>query len=300
MSSNKTPNLHLNIWAGSDGFSREEFNANFQTLDAIPADKITLSSPQFTENNVKAALEGLKSGASDVKIKVANAITGKGVPASASDTGDQLAAKIGQIPSGTDTSDATAVAADILASKTAYVKGSKVTGTMANRGAGGTVTPGTTDQTKAAGYYSSAITIKGDPNLIAANILNGKSIFGVAGSLVPGKPFASGTATSVSNYITVTGLTFRPKYIFGWSTKLGFTNTPQSPCFFIATDGRLINYSNSSGSQSWSTSVVRVAVISYTSTRISTTYWPTITDDGFTLFTDESDALPYEWFAIGA
>lgn len=48
---------------------------------------------------------------------------------------------------------------------------------------GGTVTPGTSTQTKYSGYYSSNITISGDPDLIPANILSGKNIFGVTGTL---------------------------------------------------------------------------------------------------------------------
>lgn len=46
-----------------------------------------------------------------------------------------------------------------------------------------TYTPGTANQTIAAGQYlSGAQTIKGDGNLAAGNIVRGKSIFGVAGS----------------------------------------------------------------------------------------------------------------------
>lgn len=98
-----------------------------------------------------------------------------------------------------------------------------------------TYTPGTTDQTIAAGQYlSGAQTIKGDANLIPANILSGKSIFGVIGSVIAGKKFASGTTVSsntVELFKTSSGneskgfirmsslnLTFVPRIIYYYDT----------------------------------------------------------------------------------
>lgn len=50
--------------------------------------------------------------------------------------------------------------------------------------AAATITPGTSDQTIASGtYLTGAQTIKGDADLVAANIKSGVSIFGVEGSL---------------------------------------------------------------------------------------------------------------------
>lgn len=58
--------------------------------------------------------------------------------------------------------------------------GSKVTKKSAQ-----TYTPGTSDQTIGSGQYLSGTqTIKGDSNLVGRNILSGKTIFGVPGSVV--------------------------------------------------------------------------------------------------------------------
>lgn len=101
---------------------------------------------------------------------------------------------------GTDTSDATATAGDILNGKTAYVKGEKVTGTITIKGAQ-IYTPRATDQTILAGYYLKGNqTIEGDANLIAGNIKKGVSIFGVAGELAN-----SGGAVSKSGTVTGNG-----------------------------------------------------------------------------------------------
>lgn len=81
-----------------------------------------------------------------------------------------------------DTSDATATGAQMRSGATAYVNGSKVTGTMTEKAAQ-TYTPTTSDQTiNANQFLAGAQTIKGDANLVASNIIAGKTIFNVAGS----------------------------------------------------------------------------------------------------------------------
>jgi hypothetical protein len=112
----------------------------------------------------------------------------------------------------------TAGPGDVLSGKT-FSAGTNynVAGIMPNNGAL-TITPGTADQPIPAGYHNGSGKVKGDPNLVAGNIKSGVSIFGVAGSVIPGKRFASGQITPPGNYFTVSGLSFQPGYVMvEWS-----------------------------------------------------------------------------------
>jgi hypothetical protein len=102
-----------------------------------------------------------------------------------------------------DTSAGDATAAQILSGKKAYVDGALVTGTISSKAAA-TITPGTTNQTIAAGQYlSGAQTISGDADLAAANIKKDINIFGVTGTftcMLEAGDFAIGSATTTQEW----------------------------------------------------------------------------------------------------
>lgn len=100
--------------------------------------------------------------------------------------------KSGAIITGTcefdaDTQDATATVAEILATKTAYARGAKLTGTMPNNGAvSGTIATKAAEYTVPQGYHDGSGKVSIDATeqakIIAANIKSGVSILGVTGS----------------------------------------------------------------------------------------------------------------------
>lgn len=87
-----------------------------------------------------------------------------------------------------DTTDATAAVGEILATKTAYARGVKLTGTMTNNGGvTGTITTKAQQYTIAQGYHDGSgkvsISATEQAKIIANNIRQGITILGVEGSM---------------------------------------------------------------------------------------------------------------------
>lgn len=95
---------------------------------------------------------------------------------------------VGSCTYDSNTADATATAADILANKTAYIAGEKITGTIQNNSAlSGTISDINTPYVIPQGYYdgTSSVSIDSDQQskIIASNIREGVEILGVVGTM---------------------------------------------------------------------------------------------------------------------
>lgn len=89
-----------------------------------------------------------------------------------------------------DTSDATAKAAEMLIGVTGYARGSKITGTMPNNGGvNGTIDTKTEEYTIPQGYHDGSGKIKiadvEQAKLIPGNIKQGVTVLGITGELEP-------------------------------------------------------------------------------------------------------------------
>ena len=105
-----------------------------------------------------------------------------------------------------NTTDANALATEILSGKTAYVNKVKLTGEMTNNGAvSGTISNKNTPYTVPAGYHSGLGTVSIDSTssaaLIAENIKTGVEILGVTGSY-SGEAVTAGTPTATKGTVS--------------------------------------------------------------------------------------------------
>ena len=174
-----------------------KYSINGTTLDNIAAPIMSMRgltgglTPEEMGTNANAVMANVTDAL--------NAIAAKGVDITGmnSDNLAALIAALATLPALTTPG----VAADLRTGKQLIDgSGNIVTGTMPEQDAQ-TITPGTSDKTIASGrYLTGTQTIKGDSNLVASNIVSGKTIFGVAGSYTGGAKYVTGSFTIETTY----------------------------------------------------------------------------------------------------
>ena len=163
------------------------------------------SSLDSTITELNAAQEKYAADVSSYKTKITEAITSQGVTTEVSATADVVAANIGKIVS--TKTVATATAAYILTGKTAWVNGTKITGTMANRGEVTATLNAGGSYTIPAGYHNGSGKVKANSlssqtsaTATASDIASGKTAW-VNGSKVTGTYVSTSTNNIVKTKV---------------------------------------------------------------------------------------------------
>lgn len=180
-----TANYGLKKPEGNDTVDIDVINGNMDTIDGelekrMLSNEFSVSGTPLTteKSNIIGMVNELFTSADNGKTSIYNAIVGKGTTPASKQFID-LAAGINAIARGQGNAVESQVRAGV---KFSNADGTLRTGTLPVQATTAqTVTPGTSDQVKAAGIYDNAITVKGDSNLASANIKSGTTIFGVSG-----------------------------------------------------------------------------------------------------------------------
>lgn len=161
-----------------------------QMLDGVTSyaggTKVTGSIPSRTGSDLTASGATVTVPAGNYAAAATKSVASGSATAPASITGTSAT-----VSTGTNTitlkktvSVTPTVTAGYVASGTAGNSSVQLTASVTTKAAA-TITPGTTDQTISAGtYLTGAQTVKGDSNLQAQNIVQGKTIFNIAGTAV--------------------------------------------------------------------------------------------------------------------
>lgn len=201
-----------------------------QVMSAAQAAQTTANAANTAATAAQTRADSAFQLGNERKAEVVAALVAKGILASTSESWDSLIAKMAGIIKATGN----AIAADLLASKTASNASGAFTGTMPNRGAqNATLTQQGQQYTIPMGYHNGTGKVTADIfNLLPENILQGMNIGGVVGTLPRGKKFASGEGVSnAAGRIEVRGLDFLPssfayQYV-QWAYYYGaFNNSP--------------------------------------------------------------------------
>lgn len=127
---------------------------------------VTVPAGYYASNASKAVANGSASAPSTISDSSATVSTGTNTLTLTKTVSVTPVVSAGYVSAGTATNSSVSLTASVTTKAAA------------------TITPGTSNQSIAAGtYLTGAQTISGDANLIAGNIKQGKSIFGVAGTL---------------------------------------------------------------------------------------------------------------------
>lgn len=170
------------------------------TVDGIPLDYVGSGIDQRDSSDLTASGATVTVPEGYYENQASKAIaTGSAKPAAS------ISGSSATVSAGTNTltltksvSNTPQVTAGYISSGTAGNTSVSLTASVTTKAAA-TITPGTSNQTISPGtYLTGTQTITGDANLVGSNIISGKSIFGVSGSVVIHKYYTGSSAPSSS------------------------------------------------------------------------------------------------------